>query len=106
MAMINLNIRDSKDKTKVAKTLSINGYELMMGTVDDFLGIIDLDKIDDEKEVLAMVLKSYNQIKPLIKDIFAELTDEDYRNIAVSDLVSVVPQIGLSIIENIKFSKN
>lgn len=106
MAMITLNVRSIADKSEVAKTISINGYDLMIGTVDDFMDIIDLDKIDDEKEVIKMVLKSYKQIKPLIMDIFPELTEEDYRNVSVADLVAVIPQIGLSIIENIKLSKN
>lgn len=106
MAMITLNVRSASDKSEVAKTISINGYDLMIGTVDDFMDIIDLDKIDDEKEVIKMVLKSYKQIKPLIMDIFPELTEEDYRNVSVADLVAVIPQIGLSIIENIKLSKN
>lgn len=106
MAIIKLNIRDSKDKNKVAKTLEVEGYTLMLGTVDDFMEIIDLDKIDDEKEVIAMVLKSYKQLKPLIMDIFPELTDDDYRNISVSDLAAIVPAVGKSIIENIKTSKN
>ena len=106
MAMITLNVRSASDKSEVAKTISINGYDLMIGTVDDFMDIIDLDKIDDEKEVIKMVLKSYKQIKPLIMDIFPDLTEEDYRNVSVADLVAVIPQIGLSIIENIKLSKN
>lgn len=106
MAMITLNVHSASNKSEVAKTISINGYDLMIGTVDDFMDIIDLDKIDDEKEVIKMVLKSYKQIKPLIMDIFPELTEEDYRNVSVADLVAVIPQIGLSIIENIKLSKN
>ena len=106
MANIKLNIRDPQDKNKIAKTLEVEGYTLMMGTVDDFMEIIDLDKIDNEKEVVGMVLKSYKQLKPLIMDIFPELTSEDYRNISISDLVAIVPAIGKSIIENVKISKN
>lgn len=106
MAKIRLNIRDSKDKKKIAKTLEAEGYNLLMGTVDDFMEIIDLDKIGDQKEVLKMVALSYKQIKPLLMDIFTDLTEEDYRNISVADLADTIPQIGLSIIENIKTSKN
>lgn len=106
MANISLNVRDSEDKSKVAKTITANGYDLMIGTVDDFMDIFDMNKIDDEKEVIKMVFKSYKQIKPLIMDIFKDLTEEDYRNVSVGDLVAVIPQIGLSIIENIKQAKN
>ena len=104
--MITLDIRDPENKKKVAKTISVDGYNLLMGTVDDFMDIIDLDKIDDEKEVIKMVLKSYKQLKPLIKDIFPELTEEDYRNISVGDLAKSIPLIGASIIENVKEAKN
>lgn len=106
MANIKLDIRDSKDKTKVAKTLEVDGYTLLMGTIDDFMEIFDLDKITDDREVLKMIAQSYKQIKPLIMDIFPELTDEDYRNVSLTDLAKTVPSIGLSIIENVKNTKN
>lgn len=106
MANIKLDIRDPKDKTKVAKTLEVEGYTLLMGTIDDFMEIFDLDKITDDREVLKMIAQSYKQIKPLIMDIFPELTDEDYRNVSLTDLAKTVPSIGLSIIENVKNIKN
>lgn len=106
MANIKLNIHDPKDKKKVAKVLEVEGYTLMMGTVDDFMEIIDLDKISDREEVVKMVAKSYKQLKPLLMDIFPDLTEEDYRNISIDDLVRVIPQVGSSIIDNIKSIKN
>lgn len=109
MAKITLNIYDKNDKAKVAKTLETEGYDLMMGTVDDFINIIDLDKINDKNEVAKMAAKSYKQLKPLIMDIFPELQDEDYRNIKVTDLVRLIVQIGTSIMESmdiLKSSKN
>ena len=109
MAKITLNIYDKNDKAKVAKTLETEGYDLMMGTVDDFMNIIDLDKINDKNEVAKMAAKSYKQLKPLIMDIFPELQDEDYRNIKVTDLVRLIVQIGTSIMESmdiLKSSKN
>ena len=109
MAKISLNIYDNNDKSKVTKTLETEGYDLMMGTVDDFINIIDLDKINDKNEVAKMAAKSYKQLKPLIMDIFPELQDEDYRNIKVTDLVRLIVQIGTSIMDNmdiLKSSKN
>lgn len=109
MAKITLNIYDKNDKAKVAKTLETEGYDLMMGTIDDFVAIIDLDKINDRTEVAKMAAKGYKQIKPLIMDIFPELQDEDYRNIKMNDLIRLIVQIGTSIMENmdiLKSSKN
>lgn len=109
MAMIKLDIYDKHDKTKVEKTLEVEGYDLMMGTIDDFVAIIDLDKINDRTEVAKMAAKGYKQIKPLIMDIFPELQDEDYRNIKMNDLIRLIVQIGTSIMDNmdiLKSSKN
>lgn len=109
MAKITLDIYDKNDKTKVKKTLEAEGYDLMMGTIDDFVNIIDLDKINDKQEVAKMAAKGYKQLKPLIMDIFPELQDEDYRNIKLTDLIRLIVQIGTSIVESmdiLKDSKN
>lgn len=109
MAKITLDIYDKNDKTKVKKTLEAEGYDLMMGTIDDFVNIIDLDKISDKQEVAKMAAKGYKQLKPLIMDIFPELQDEDYRNIKLTDLIRLIVQIGTSIVESmdiLKDSKN
>lgn len=109
MATIKLNIYDKNDKTKVEKTLEAEGYELMLGTVEDFMDIIDIDKLGDQKEVAKMVVMSYSQLKPLIMDIFPELQNDEYRRIKVSELVRLVVQIGTAVVENldlVKSSKN
>lgn len=100
MASIKLNIYDKHDKRKIEKTLEADGYDLMMGTVDDFINIIDLDKINDKTEVAKMAAKGYKQLKPLVMDIFPELEDDDYRRIKANDLVRLIVQIGTSIMES------
>ena len=61
------------------------------------MDIIDLDKIDDDKEVLKMVVKGYGQLKPLLKDIFDDLNDEDFKGIKIVELVSVIIDLAKSI---------
>ena len=106
MAKITLNIYDKNDKTKVEKTLEAEGYELMLGTVEDFMDIIDIDKLGDEKEVAKMAFKGYKQLKPLIMDIFPELQDDEYKRIKVSDLVRLIIQIGTAVVEQLDFIKS
>lgn len=103
---ISLNIYDPHDKTKVVKTHTVEGYDLMLGTIEDFMDIFDMDKLDDDKEVAKMIIKSYKQIKPLIMDIFPELTSEELKNIKVAELILVVPQIGAAIMESLNIVKN
>lgn len=102
MAKIELNIYKAENKKEIEKTYEAEGYDLMLGTVEDFMEIIDVDKIDNNIEVAKMVMKGYNQIKPLVMDIFPELTDEEYKRIKVNDLVQTIIQIGTSVVENLK----
>lgn len=100
MGQITINIYDKKKK--LAKTLEADGYDLMLGTVEDFMGIIDVDKLGDNMEVAKMVVAGYDQIKPLLMDVFPDLTDEDYRNIKVSDLVKTIVQLGYAVVDTFK----
>lgn len=109
MGAITLNVYQKGDNSKIEKKLETEGYDLMLGTVEDFMNVIDLDKLGDEKEVAKMVVKGYSQLKPLIMDIFPELQEDEYRRIKVTDLVRLVVQIGTSVVESldlIKSSKN
>ncbi len=106
MATISLKITSKEDKKKVEKFYTAEGYDLMLGTVEDFMDIIDIDKIGNNIELAKMVLKGYGQLKPLIMDIFPELTDEEYKRIKVNDLISTISQVGKSVIENLDILKS
>ena len=106
MANITLNIYDKNNKSKVAKKLEADGYELMLGTVEDFMDIIDIDKLGDEKEVAKMAVKGYKQLKPLIMDIFPELQEDEYKNIKVSELVRLIIQLGTAVVDELDILKN
>lgn len=101
MAKIELKIYSASNKKEVEKVYTAEGYELLMGTIDDFIAIIDIDKLSDNVEVAKMVAKGYGKIKPLLTDIFPELTDEEYRRVSLNGLIETVLQIGASVVENI-----
>lgn len=102
MSEISLNIYSGENKNEVTKVHTVDGYDLMLGTIDDFMEIIDVDKLDDEMAIAKMIAKGYGQLKPLLKDIFPELTDEDYRHIKTNDLVFTIMQVGQAILESFK----
>lgn len=104
MAEITLNIYGA-GKEKI-KTLTASGYDLMMGTVEDFMQIIDVDKLNDNMEVAKMVLNGFSQLKPLLKDVFPEMTDEDFKGIKIKELTSTIMQIGTSVVESLRVLKN
>lgn len=106
MATISLNIYKAEDKTKIEKTYTAEGYDLMLGTIEDFMAIIDIDKLDNNIEIAKMVMSGYSQIKPLIKDIFPELTDDEFRRVKLDDLIRTILQVGTSVVENLNELKS
>jgi hypothetical protein len=106
MSQITIKIHSAENKSEIAKTLTVDGYELMLGTIEDFMSIIDLDKINDKGEVGKMVVKGFGQIKPLLKDIFPELTDDDFRNVSFSDMVKVIMDVGTAVVDDLDVFKS
>lgn len=95
---LKLNVYKNK---KVEKTYEVDEYEIMFGTVEDILKIIDIDKIGDNVELVKMVLKSLNQIKPFLKEIFQEISDEELRRTKTKEIISLFVQIISSSISDL-----
>lgn len=93
--MITLNIYG--DKKEVVKTYKVDSYDLMYGTVEDFVSIIDFDKIDDQTELAKMVVNGLGKLKPLLKDVFPEITDDEMKHTKVSEMVTCIMQIASSV---------
>lgn len=105
MSEITLNIYGKGNKKEPVKVLRAEGYDLMLGTIEDFMEIIDLDKLEDNKELVKMVVKGYDQLKPLLKDIFEDMTDADFRGVKISDLVLTIVDVGKAIGESLGILK-
>lgn len=80
-------------KKEIVKTYRTEEYDLMFGTVEDILVLFDGEDINDQKVMLGMVSKLINQLKPLLKDVFWGVTDEELKCIKVKELVPVVVNI-------------
>lgn len=87
------------EKRKVVKTYTAETYDLMFGTVEDLLDVMDIDNIqaDNRTELLKAVAKvlahSMDIVKPLLKDAFEGLTDEELRNTKISEIVDALSNI-------------
>lgn len=102
MAQITLNIY-GKDKKTVEKTYTAEGYDLMMGTLEDFVQIIDIDKAANEADVAKMIMGAYGQIKLLIRDVFGDgPTEEEWRSVKFNDVIATVMQIATAVLDNLK----
>lgn len=86
-------------KRQIEKTYECDTYDLMYGTVEDFLNLIDIDqlKTGSDTEIIKMVgnacIHGMDTIKSLLKDVFEDLTDEDLKNTKISEIASVLINI-------------
>ena len=105
MATIFLNIYSAEDKNKVEKTYTAESYDLMLGTVEDLMQLIDVDKMTDNMAITRMVVKGYGKLKPFIKDVFPGVTDEELQRVKVKELIPTFVQIFASIVDGLDLIK-
>ena len=105
MADLRLNIYNGKT---IEKTYVADEIDIMFGTVEDLLDVIDFDNLNDEKEVVKVVIKTLNNLKPFLKQIFDGLTDEEIKRTKVKELVPLFVDIVTYTMEELKalMSKN
>lgn len=94
------------NQKKIKKVLKCSVYDIMLGTLEDILAIVDsvasIPNLSDDEAMIELVnLLNSNlpKIKELLKDIFIDVTDEDLRHIKVKELVPL-------IIELVDYTKN
>lgn len=84
------------EKKQVIKTYEADAYDLMFGTLEDVADAVKLDdlKSGSDVELLKMignlVLNSMSTVKDLMKDIFEGITDEELKNVKVSEIAVVL----------------
>lgn len=107
---LKLNIYEKKN---IIKTYTAETYDLMFGTVEDLLDVIDIDNIQagDKAELLKAIAKvlanSMNIVKPLLKEVFEGLTDDELRKTKLKDIIDVLAEIiAYSISEITKGNNN
>lgn len=86
---MDLKLNIYKNNKEIEKTYTASEFDLMWGTMEDLINAVDLDKINDSIEVGKMVVKILPQVKPLLKQVFDGLTDEELKRTKVKELTPV-----------------
>lgn len=105
MATISLNIYSKDDKNKVEKTYTTESYDLMLGTVEDLMQLIDVDKMTDNIAITRMVVQGYSKLKPFIKDVFHGVTDDELKRVKVKELIPTFIEICKSVVDGLDLIK-
>lgn len=101
--MLRLNVW--KNQKEIEKTYEVKEYDLMYGTVEDVLSILDGAENASEAELLAILKNSRKKINDLILDIFPDMTDVDLRRIKLKELVPLFVQL-FAYVQNSFAGKN
>lgn len=103
---LNIYGKNAENRKVIVNTYKAETYDLMWATVEDLINILDLEglKTNDDVELIKIatkvVTKGLNTIlKPLLKDIFEGLTDDELRNTKISEIVTI-------LISVVKFAMN
>ncbi len=95
------------NKREITKTYTNDTYDLMFGTVEDFMDLIKVDelKTGSDQEIVILVGKALPKgmgtIKALLKDVFEGMTDEDLKHTKVKEITRVLVNIVKSSITEI-----
>lgn len=102
---LTLNIYNELDE--VVKTYKRNSYALRMRQLKDIITTLELDKLakcftskdaNSNAEMIEVISKmvtaSWDKVKKLMLDIFPDMTEEEYLDTTVNEVVQVVINLG------------
>lgn len=81
-----LNIYDPVTR-HIAKQYTAETVDIMFGTIEDLIEVIDVDKLNDNMEWAKFIAMSMKKLKPLLKEVFTGVTDEELKNTKIKELV-------------------
>ena len=87
-----LNVYDPKTKL-VAKQYRAETVDIMFGTIEDIIDIVDVDKLNDNMELAKVLMVAMKKLKPLLKEVFTGLTDEELKCTSIKELIPLFKDI-------------
>lgn len=92
-----LTLNVYKTNREIEKTYTTDTYDIMYGVLEDMIAAVDPEMLEgksnikdiDNVQLGSIVIKLLPQIKPLLRDIFEGLTDEEIRRTKVKELIPV-----------------
>lgn len=90
---LNIYNKNSDGQLVIEKTYEADTIDILFGTAEDLIGVLDGINLNDVDKLLNLVTKGFAQLKPLLKEIFIGLTDEELRRTKIKELIPLFIQI-------------
>lgn len=88
---IKLNVYD--DENNIVKTATAEVMELKFGSIRSLMKLLKVDDINDTAQLLKVVYGAWEQLTKILNSCFSDMTDEDWDNVKVSELIPVLVAI-------------
>ena len=87
-----LNIYDDSGE-KVVKTFKASTCDLMFRTVRKLMDLLKIEDMDDQAQMLKTIYSAWGEICTVLGGVFPEVSDEDWDNVRVRELLPLVLKI-------------
>jgi hypothetical protein len=94
---LNLNIYRGRE---IEKVYTADEYDIMFGTVEDLINLIDVDSLTGGKTdadfvgaVAALLKGGISSVRSLLKEIFPEVTDDELKRVKMKDVVAILVNV-------------
>ena len=79
----------AEDKKAIAKTYSVESFDLSFGVIRNIMKVLKPDELDitDKKKVGFALLGAWDQVEPLLMDMFPGVTSEELANAHMSNII-------------------
>jgi hypothetical protein len=91
--MNDLKINVYDDENTVIKTSEAKLVDLKFGVIRKLMKLLNVDNIDNTVELLKTVYGAWEQITNILNNCFPDMTDDDWDNVKVSELLPVFVMI-------------
>lgn len=92
-----LKLNIYKNQKEIEKTYTADTYDILYGTVEDIMNMLDLEAFMGNGGTTSLIEATgklvsggREMLKPLLKDIFPGVTDDELRRVKAKELLAVL----------------
>ena len=85
---LTLNIYDEKDNVK--RTEEAKFVDLRFGTIRSLMQLLKVEDINDTAQLLKTVYSAWEQVTGILSRVFPNVTEEDWENVKLSELMPLL----------------
>lgn len=95
-----LKLNIYKNSREIEKTYEAGEFDIMFGTVEDLINLLDMDKLGENASnmdfvsaIVKLVSGGKEELKMVLKEIFPEITDEELKRVKLKELVPLIKNV-------------